>query len=886
MYINAFRDENQVIVWERDNANKRTVKRYPAPFYFYVKSSDGEYTSIYGEKLKKFEYDNARDFYNERNKNRDYGIKLYESDIPPEIKILSKHYYNVQPPKLNVTFFDIEVDYDLNIGYSSIENPYAIINAIAFYNTWENMYEVIAVPPDNYKTEINVLSHDELLNKLNNISHLPKEKIKITFFDTEKDLLMYFIDRIDNSDLLSGWNSDNFDIPYIGKRLLIHGISLFNRLSFEGAPEPEFYEIEENYRTIEQLRIGGRISLDYLKIFKKYEVVDRHSFALEAVSNDILIDKNTKKPLLPKLEYEGSLAELYRNDFYYFLRYNLRDVEILKGFEDVLGYVELSNQMVHHSTGLFQHVLGTTKLSEFSVMNYCHHEFGDLKIPDTEITGGQGKAKGAFVLIPQKGEHEWIASIDINSLYPSTIRSLNISPETLVGQFLEKETAFEKIRNESSDNITLELINGEKVSNSAKDWKQYFIENKFVVSGYGTVFSIKKQGIFPKILEDWYTTRKKYKKLLAEAVKKNDKNSEEKYDKLQYVYKIKLNSFYGALLNQYFKFYDKRMGESVTASSRNILLHQCAKVAEYVDGEYALPDHHEYDEDGKKHIGYSKKYSVIYGDTDSTYFKTNALNKEEAIKFSDTIGKLVNASFPEFMSSTFLCDENFNKIIQTEREIVSDKGIFVDKKRYFLHLINNDGKDVDKLKVMGLETKKTTIPKPVAEKINFFVEEYLKGKEWSEVEKEIVEYKTKLKETDNILDLAIPKGVKKVEYYTSIFNSGRIEDVPWHVRAVILYNMCLDQFNDKKSQKIFSGMKIKLFYLIKPLPYKHKKEYMKTIALPGDQSFVPEWFDNFAIDKDVQIQKIFDDPLENIIKVLNKKSPSKQSLFANEVLGL
>jgi len=222
---------------------------------------------------------------------------------------------------------------------------------------------------------------------------------------------------------------------------------------------------------------------------------------------------------LPKLEYEGTLASLYERNFPFFLRYNIRDCEILHGFEKKLGYVELSNQMYHLSTGLFTHVQGTLKLAEQAIINHCHHVLKRV-VNDSKSPEEDRQIEGALVLEPKVGMHEWFGSIDINSLYPSSIRSINISPETIVGQFKEKTKACEEIANKSSTPLTLVYENNTTETRSACEWREYFLTKKWAVSGYGTVFDQSKKGIIPTILEQWYDKRKEYQKKKKEAEQK------------------------------------------------------------------------------------------------------------------------------------------------------------------------------------------------------------------------------------------------------------------------------------------------------------------------------------------------------------------------------
>lgn len=337
----------------------------------------------------------------------------------------------------------------------------------------------------------------------------------------------------------------------------------------------------------------------------------------------------------------------------------------------------------------------------------------------------------------------------------------------------------------------------------------------------------------------------------------------EYYDRIQYTYKIKLNSFYGALTNRFFRFFDSRMGESTTGTGRMILRHQCAKANDILTGEY--------DPSGE---------AVVYGDTDSTYFHTFADNKNDAVKIADYVANQINEAYPKFMMDTFLCNETY-PCISAEREIVSDRGIFVDKKRYILHVANLSGKDVDKMKIMGLDTKKTTMPKDVSTKLNFFIERLLKGEDWDVLAQDIVAYKDELMNTKNIMSIGLPKGVQNVEDYTKDYQMfGQGAKLPGHVAASIHYNQCLKEFDDKESMPIKSGMKIKVFYLTQ------KYGKFKSIAIPVDIEQMPKWFEEkFSVDRDAHLERLVDNPLQNILKAIKKEVPSRQSMLTDSLLS-
>ena len=866
-YISAITKGNDVLVWERDKTGRREVQ-YRAPWYFYVPKEDGKYESIYGDKLTKLIFSTRDEYRQAKQDCNDRGIRMFESDITPEMRILSTEYKGATAPKLNVTFYDIEVDYDPNIGFAGVKNPYAPINSVSLYHRWKEQYVLITVPPSNDWTDPSQLSFEGM-------PALPPNT-EIIFCKNERELLGHFLMQIEDSDMLSGWNSNLFDMPYIGKRIeLTLGKHYLKLLCFPGCDNPRWAEVifggveitDENREKNEDLisytlELNGRLHGDYLMLYKKYEPGERSSYKLEAISDIVLVD-DEGNPILPKLNYEGSLHSLYRNNFPFFLRYNLRDTEILNGFEDKLGYVELSNQTYHMSSALFQHAKGSIRLAEFAVIDYCHHTLNKI-VPDFKKSEIDRQIEGAYVLVPKVGMHEMLGSIDITSLYPSSIRSINISPETLRGQFLETTHAAEEIAQDSFTQLTFTYEDTQKtVMKTASEWREEFKERKWAVSGYGTAFDQTKPGIIPTILTEWFTMRKKYQALKKEAAAKGDADHAAYYDRLQYVFKIKLNSVYGAMSNLYFRFYDLRMGESTTGTGRMILRHQCAKANEILTGEY--------DATGD---------AVIYGDTDSTYFKTYADNPKMAVKIADAVAAKINESYSEFLQNTFLCLPEYAQNVKAAREIVSDRGIFIQKKRYMLHVIDQDGKSVDKLKVMGVDTKKTTIPKPVADKLNSFIERLLKGDEWDVIAKDIVKFKLELLKTDDIMSIGLPKGVKRVEQYTREYEHDRTTRLPGHVAAAVFYNKCRELYNDKESLPITSGMKIKVFYMTESIGR------FVSVALPTDIEVIPQWFlDNFTIDRDKHIDRLVNNPLNNILKAIGKETPTAHSLFVDELFS-
>lgn len=935
-YISTTVDKNTVIVWERTETGDRVVRDYPAPYYFYFDDPEGKYTTIYNTPVSKATFKTSRELNDAKKAFGQDGIRVWESDVPPDIRVLSNKYYGVTAPKLHVTFLDIEVDYDPDIGFSSVEDPYAPINAVALYHRWLKEYVILVVPPEPGWTEERIRTETDVACPT---APAPTNgTIRYIVCENERELLLNLLVEIEDSDLLAGWNSDFFDMPYIAQRVLrvldeeVVDLSTYldettggkPRLSYENNPNERISK-QGRFKYLKQLDfpvfgmpsfravpaqtngklmghtidLVGRIRVDYLNLYKKFEPGERQSYKLASISELVLVNDKTGEQLLPKLEYEGSLANLYRDNFPFFVRYNLRDTEILEGFEQKLGYVELANELCHLSTGLFTHVNGTLKLAELALINYCHHTLHRV-VNDFKKSEIDRAIDGALVLYPQVGLQEYVGSVDINSLYPSAIRSINISPETIRGQFEGCSKDADDIAHNTDRRLTLVLEDEEKteVTKTAAEWRALFLKNKWAVSGYGTVFDQSNPGFIPSLLAEWYSKRKEYQAKKKGAGASGDGEAEGYFDRLQYVYKIKLNSLYGALTNLYFRFYDLRMGESTTATGRAILKHQCRTVASTLGDSYDVDFPLYATMDAAMESGYSKEEAerislhgpyfngkhqadaVVYGDTDSTYFKTYATTVEEATLIADAVADKVNASYPEFMRNTFLCTPGYDGIIKAAREVVMDKGIFVEKKRYILHLVDLDGKKCDKMKIMGLDTKKTTLPAEVAKHLNGFIEAYLKGEEWNSVAERVVEYKTTLMNTTDIMSIGLPKGVQNVEDYTQQYEFSEKARLPGHVAASIYYNECLKRYSDKVSLPIKSGMKIKVFYL----QGKHGK--FKSIALPTDLEEVPGWFvENFRIDRNAHIERLVDNPIENILKAIGQKAPSKHTVLVSKVLS-
>lgn len=850
-YISSVLTSNKkfVKVWSRNADGERAVKRFDAPYFFYIPDENGQFSDLYGNKLSRLDFIDFFAFQKARKTYTDRDITLCESDIRPEQKVLSEQFYGSEIGNLHITFLDIEVDYDKNRGFSSPTDPYAPISSVALYHCHTDETIVLVVPPKN---RANFRKRD--------IPQDIKDEAAVVICKNEIELLKLLFEEFDDSDIISGWNSDFFDFPYIYERankVLYKGAG--NKLCFNGTSDPYYRDVEKYGNINKKLILHGRVALDYLDLYKKFEMAEKPSYKLEHVADDELPD-------LPKISYAGSLYDLYRNNFEEFIRYNIRDTVILRRLEEKKKYVELAIQMSHMETTPITDVLGTIKVAESSIINYCHYEMGKM-VPDHTPSESSGeKYDGATVIVPKVGMHLWTGSVDLQSLYPGIMRSLNISPEAIMGQFADGKRAFELIREGSDENITFLKEHSNKSMNApANEWPKMFKELGWAVSAMGTAYNQKDTGVIPSILTRWFNERKEYKKKMWEAAKAGDEVTREYYDRMQYIKKIQLNAMYGACGNRFFKFFDIRMPVSVTLSGREVLLHMARTIAKELSGVYDI-----------------EADAIVYGDTDSVYFKTYKDNAEDALAVANEVCDKINATYPTFMKDTFFCDENHNCIMKAEQEIIAARGIYVGKKYYMLHLVYSDGEPVDKMKFMGVPIKKTTLPRVIKDRLSKFIERLLRGEDWDIIGPDVVKFKDELIETEDIRMLGSPKGINKLEHYTERFNAKEEKlRLPGHVSAAILWNKCIQSYKDKESPRIISGSKLSVFYLTSPIGR------FKSIAVPVDLDILPQWFvEHFMpiIDRQIQIEKLVDRPMEIMISVAGIKVPTKKKLLFEEGL--
>lgn len=889
-YLNVHYNQRSdaVTVWERNGEGDRTVRHIDPQHYFYIKDKHGEFTSIFGDKLKRLDFGSKQEHEAACNAHR----QKFESDIRPADRVLMDMYYGNAVPSVHYTLLDIEVDYDKEIGFSSPENPYAPINAITLYHQWLNKYVTIAVPPPGYDWAA-------MLNQFDQNDPI-LSKSEITLVTSEAELLSLVLDHIRDSDVVSGWNSEFFDLPYLVRRTeMVLGKTQASRWSYLEAPPPRYSEVERFGSKSLVVKLYGRDHLDYLDLFKKFTFEGRASYSLANIAEEELTD-------IPKLEYEGSLASLYTDDFVFFIKYNIRDVEILEMLDKKFKFIDLATELAHANTVPLEGVMGSVRIIDTGIINYCHHEL-NLIVMDKENKAGD-PIKGAMVLEPKVGLHEMIGSIDINSLYPSTYRALNISPEKIIGQFENTAEDWEGISKKDELMHTMSFENGDFAEYTGEEWYEILKGKQWAISAYGTVFDQSSgPGFIPLLLADWYANRKRlqkqstdYKNKVKEleaagatkAAIKENQDLADFYDRKQLVYKILLNSLYGATINEWCRFYDPRLGASTTFTGRQITSHMAITAGEILTGVRTPVVKTPYlDEKGVWRDRFTcDNEAIIYGDTDSCYFKMLGItDKAAAIEVADMVGEAVNTSFPPFMEEAFCCTEGFMDMIKCGREVVADRAIFQAKKKYMLRCINIDGYDIEpgskkSIKAMGSDIKKSDTPKFIQKFLRDVTNKILAGGTRTELAEFVNNYRKEFREKADKFSMARIMSVNNLDQATDDYMRYEVAgikrvNISGHARAAINFNRFIKKIKDTSTLQIISGQKVKIFFV------KKNDEGYDSIAIASDLTEFPKWFFKyFDIDLAATEEKLVDAKVKGIFGAIGWEIPTLQGALTDSLL--
>ena len=651
------------------------------------------------------------------------------------------------------------------------------------------------------------------------------------YCESEFALLNTFIQYwMDNTpEIVTGWNLQLYDIPYICKRLnRVLGEKLMKRMSLWGlVSEGEVFINGRKHTTFD---IGGVTQLDYMDLYKKFTYKTQESYRLDYIAE---VELGQKK--LDHSEYE-TFKEFYTKNWQKFIEYNIVDVELVDRLEDKMKLIELALTMAFDARVNFTDVFYQVRMWDNIIYNYLKKR--NIVIPQKNRSSKNEKYAGAYVKEPKPGIYDWVVNFDLNSLYPHLIMQFNISPETLIDK-------------------RHPTVSVDKILNQKLDFEEY---KDYAVCANGAMYRKDVRGFLPELMEKMYNERVIFKKKMIEAKKQYEKTKDKQLLKeiarcnnIQMAKKISLNSAYGAVGNQYFRYYKLENAEAITLSGQVAIRWIENKMNQYLNRILKT--------DG---VDY-----VIASDTDSIYlnlgplvedvYKGRKKTTESIVTFLDKIcevelEKYIEGCYQELANYVNAYDQK----MQMKRENIADRGIWTAKKRYILNVWDSEGVRYEepKLKMMGIEAVKSSTPAPCRQMIKDALKLMMSG-----TEDEVIAYIEKCREKFEKLppeQISFPRSVSDVQKYQSpatIYSKG----TPIHVRGALLYNHYVKE--KKLSHKysiINNGEKIKFCYLKKPNPI-HEN------IISFIQQFPKELNLDKYIDYELQFEKAFLDPLKSIL---------------------
>ena len=837
MYQNVFFEKEKSIIHCWDDQKGYFTSKYRR--YAYVRDGNGAHQSIHGERLKKLNFWKADD-----------DLQLYESDVNEMTRFLIDEYGDSDEVSTGHTIMTFDIEVEMNSGLPDIETASNAITSIAGHDSVTNDYFVYVV------------------NKGEKIDKTIKGA-KVESFDTEEGLLSAFMTkwREINPTIVTGWNIDYFDVTYLYNRYkLLFGQQFANQLSPIG-------KVSYNkYRS--RYIIGGVSCLDYLALYKCYNFTELPNYRLDTVAS-IELGRG-------KIEYEGNLDQLFRDDIEKFIEYNLVDVELVVDLDKKLQFIDLARAICHTGHVFYEDFLFSSKWLEGAILTFLRRS-GRVapnkprrKPRNEDGSDGEGKFTGAYVKEPKPGLYKWVYDLDLTSLYPSIIMSINISPETKIGKL--KGYSAEQHMKGNLETYSIVDDSGNEFPPLPKEKFLKFIEkNKYSVAANGVLYRTDKVGVIPEILSVWFDKRVEYKNLMKKYGKDGNDEQYKFYGKRQLVQKIMLNSLYGVLGLPSFRFYDVDNAEATTITGQTVI-----KTTELIANQYY-----------SKVIGKEDDYNV-YTDTDSVFYQAAPLVKSRNPELNEDSDEEM---IPAILSAAKEVETHINKVYDTmakrlfnidshkfdiKQETIAKGGFWVSKKRYAQWIINDNEVDCDKLDVKGLDVKRSSFPTYFKEVMKTVLLDILRSVDKKEIDTKILDYKKEMEDRP-FIDIAKNSAVKGMSKYTTKtqvlgeFKKGS----PAHVKAAITYNQLLAFYKvPYKYEPMKDGDKIKWVYLKKnPLG-------LEATGLKGhnDPPQILKLVEQY-IDYDKIWEKELENKLDDFYKAMDWEKPNPNLNKASEFFG-
>jgi len=808
----AVRGDNILLRGIQDNKPFQEKVPYE-PYFFSPGKKDGEYKTLYGEAVDKIDFGGikeAKKWYDE-NKNEGTLSGVYGMERFEYVFIHDNCHKVIQydPSLIRIGYLDIEVSTEG--GFPDVDVAENTVTAISLRfrgKTW-------TVGLKDFESD--------------------DPKICYVKADSEKHLLKLFLKiwRKANLDVISGYNIEFFDLPYLVKRITV----LFDRTEAKKLSPWDILMKKTLFMMGREHEVEtpvGIAVLDFLTLYIKFAYTrqGQKSFK-ESKKLDYVANKELGEKKLDWKKDYSSLTDLYERNHQLYIEYNIHDCYLVDKLNEKLKFIELVFAIAYDAHVNYTDALGSVKL--WDVICYNHLMNQKIVIPPAKKRESTRTIMGAYVKEPAPKMYEWIVSFDLTSLYPSLIMGYNISPETYKGKGHEYTV---------DEQLDGKFLGGFDPSDTP------------CVAANGHMYQKHTRGFLPAIMEDQFAMRVEYKKKMNEARKAGNEQAAFNYDALQLAKKIQLNSGYGALANPGFRYFDQDLAESITYSGQLAIRWTANKINEFLNNDFYTED---------------KDY-VIASDTDSLYLnfaglvnltKAAGLSKEDVITHIDNYIKVrIEPRLDKWYQELATYTNMYKQTLKMNREVIADKGIWVGKKRYILNVLDSEGYRYDKpqLKAIGIEAVRSDTPE-ICKKGIMHALDIIMNKDEPELKRFYAKFKQHYLSAPFEL-IATPTGVNNIELYyddSKLYKKG----APIHVKAALQYNKLLHDKNLlDKYEIIYSGAKIKYCYLRTPNP-----AHTPVIASLGP---LPEEFglDSF-VDRDTQFEKTFVEPLLRITNVIN-----------------
>ncbi len=807
----------------RDNKEFKEKINF-CPTLYSVSQQQEKFKNLQGQYLKPITFnsiDGARRFKRDvatRN-SPIYGLERYH------YQWISENYKNqIKWSKDLIKIFTLDIECSCENGFPDVDNPVEELLCITVKN--QSNKQIITWGVGDFNTD----RKDVTYIKCKSEQHLIMEFMKFWLKNYP--------------DVITGWNTKFFDLPYLMNRIkMVAGEKVASRMSPWNLVQVEQIVVRGRPNTYYSLL--GIAMLDYLDLYKWYIPTRQESYRLGFIGEVELGQTKTENPY-------STFKDFYTKDFQKFVEYNIQDVEIVDALEDKLGLIDLSLTFAYETKVNYNDIFSQVRVWDTLIANYLMTK--KICVPPRVEHIKDTKYEGAYVKEPRIGMQKWVVSFDINSLYPHIIVQYNISPEKILGL------------NSSGISVNKML--------SKKTPLDYLKTEGATITPNGAMFKTDSQGFLPEMIQKIYNERVVFKKRMLKAKKEYQKTKEPSLVKeiarchnIQWARKIALNSCYGAIGNQYFRYYDVRQASAVTTAGQFIIRFIEEKVNEYLNQVLQT----------KGEIDY-----IIASDTDSIYVSLDKLVEKTCKdktddQIADFIGRVCDSRLEPYIEKQFaeLADYTnaFKNAMVMKREVIANKGIWVAKKRYMLNVIDEEGIRLaePKLKLMGIEAVKSSTPQVCRGKIKEAIK-IIMSKQESDLHKFIADFKKEFMSLDPEA-ISFPRSCNNMRKYGSskdVFIKGS----PIHVKGALIYNHQIKEFKlQHKYPYIQEGDKIKFIKLLEANPFKFDViSYITTL---------PKEFNlNEYVDYELQFEKTFLDPMKFILNSIGWEHEKKASLEA------